>query len=274
MILLVASSKDPASMNIKERVLNKYPFAKTGEVYQENPLYSAEMNGKQIQLATLREEAVYAQNLLEHFKNVTLVIFLSRHSSQSGKPTLSVHTPGNFSDAGLGGLARTLSIAPAKAMGDALKALDGFRTEMKLNYDVSYECTHHGPSLDVPTMFIELGSSPKQWQDPNAAEAVAKAAVEAVINFQQSDQTAVLGIGGPHYNPKFTKMTLENEALFGHMISKHALPNVNTEILRQCLQKTQEKVSHAILDWKGITSKDKPQILAALAEIKLEYKKA
>ena len=78
---------------------------------------------------------------------------------------------------------------------------------MQLDYEVSYECTHHGPSLNVPTMFVELGSSPQQWSDTKAAEAVAKAAMQAIANFGVSEEKAALGIGGTHYNQQFTKMT-------------------------------------------------------------------
>jgi D-aminoacyl-tRNA deacylase len=273
MILVAASSKDMAGVNIAKQVLNNFPFSKTDETFQENPVYSAEINGKQIRLVTLKDESIYAQNLPERFSNPELVVFLSRHSSQSGKPTLSVHTPGNFANAELGGLPRTLSVSPAAAMHDALKELMRLKTEMRLDYEVSYECTHHGPSLNVPTMFVELGSSLPQWNDQHAAEAVANAAMTAIAEPQVSDKTAVLGIGGPHYNQKFTKMTLENDVLFGHIIPKYVLSHVDAEILQQCTEKTREKVDNAILDWKGITSKDKPKILQALTKIKLPYKK-
>ena len=273
MILAAYSSKDVAGINIAKQVMNNFPFIKTGETFQEKPVYSAEINGKQLLLVTLKEETVYAQNLPEHFPNPELVVFLSRHSSQSGTPTLSVHTPGNFGEAELGGLPRTVSVCPAAAMRDALKALAQYRTEMKLDYEVSYECTHHGPSLNVPTMFVELGSSPQQWSDTKAAEAVAKAAMQTIVNFKISEQKAALGIGGTHYNQHFTKMALNNEALFSHMIPKYALQHVDTETIQRCVERTKEKVRHAILDWKGIKSKDKPKLLKTLTELKLPYKK-
>jgi len=75
--------------------------------------------------------------------------------------------------------------------------------EMNLKYEVCYECTHHGPSLDVPTMFVELGSSPRQWKDSEAAEAVARGAMAAAST--ENSYPTVLGIGGPHYNMKFTR---------------------------------------------------------------------
>ena len=274
MILLVSSSKDTASTNIANHILQQYPFNKTNQTFQENPVYQAEINHKKVTCITLKEEAVNAQNLPENFPNAELVVFVSRHSSQSGTPTLSVHTPGNLAAAELGGLPRTLSVSPANAMCDALKALMRLKQEKRLNYEVSYECTHHGPSLNVPTMFVELGSSEKQWSDLTAAGAVAQAAMEAIADFGSSKQPAVLGIGGTHYNQKFTNMALDDEAVFSHMIPKYALFQVDAEILRQCVEKTLERVDSAVLDWKGIRSEDKPRLLKALKEANIPMQKA
>jgi D-aminoacyl-tRNA deacylase len=273
MILIVASNKDVASLNIKQQILNHYAFIKTEVAFQENPIYTADINGKNVTLATLSMESVNAQNLSEIFPDAQIIVFISRHSSASGKPTLSVHTPGNFAEAGIGGLPRRISVSPATAMSDALKALLHFKEELSLNYEVSYECTHHGPSLNVPTMFVELGSSAAQWSDSKAAEAVAHSAMSAIANFSTPANSAVLGIGGPHYNQKFTHMALASEAVFGHMIPKYAVSVVDSEMLAQCIEKTLEKVSLAILDWKGIRSQDKQKLLSSLQDVGLNFKK-
>jgi D-aminoacyl-tRNA deacylase len=272
-ILLVHSIRDVAGVNIARRILARYLFSKTKEVYQESPVYTAEISGKQVSFITLKEEAVNAQYLPEDFPNAQLVVFISRHSSQSGKPTLSVHTTGNFGEAELGGLPRTLSVAPALAMQTALKALYRLKQEMNLNYEVSYECTHHGPSLNVPVVFVELGSSELQWNDSTAAQAVGDAAMYAIANFSALAGSSVLGIGGTHYNQKFTRMALAGEAAFGHMIPKYAISNIDSAMLSQCVKKTLERVSLAVLDWKGITSQDKPKLLSVLQEIGLPFKK-
>jgi len=274
MILLVSSSKDTAGTNIAKHVLRRFPFNETDQTFQENPVYLADIAGKKVTYITLKEEAVNAQNLPQDFPNTQLIVFISRHSSQSGTPTLSVHTPGNFAGAELGGLPKTLSVSPANAMHDALKALKRLKDEMRLDYEVTYESTHHGPSLNVPTMFVELGSSPKQWNDLIAASAVGQAAMEAISSFGNSRQSAVLGVGGTHYNQKFSKMALDDEAVFGHMIPKYVIPYLDPTILRQCVDRTLEDVEMAILDWKGIKSGDKPQLLNALQKVGLPCKKA
>lgn len=273
MILLVASSKDIASINIKEQILKNYTFEECTERFDENPTYNADINEKKVTLITLNKESVNAQELPSKFPSVKLIVFISRHSSQTAKPTLSVHTPGNFAEAELGGLSKTLSVAPAVAMQTVLKALMHYREQLRLDYAVSYECTHHGPSIAVPTMFVELGSSPAQWSDCKAAEAVAHSAMTAIATFNGSNNSAVLGIGGTHYNQHFTLMALMGAATFGHMIPKYALSAIDVDMLRQCIEKTLEKVPLALLDWKGIKSEDKPNIISALESIGLPYRK-
>ncbi len=273
MILLVASNKDVASLNIKEQVLNHYPFRKIAEIFQHNPVYTAKIYNKTVNLVTLEEESVRAQDLPGKFPNAKLIIFISRHSSQSGRPTLSVHPTGNFGDAELGGLPRKLSIAPALAMQDALKALVHFKEQLNLKYDVSFEGTHHGPSLNVPSLFVELGSSSEQWRDSKAAEAVGHSVMAAIPNFSIHANSCVIGIGGTHYNQKFTLMSLSGEAAFGHMIPKYAVHLVDSEMLSQCIKKSLEKVSLAVLDWKGIRSEDKSNVLSSLETVGLPFKK-
>jgi D-aminoacyl-tRNA deacylase len=274
MNLIVASNMDIASLNIKTHILKNCQFQKTQQTYQENPIFTAEINGKKLTLVTLNEESVQAQYLPEDFPDAELIVFISRHSSQSGKPTLTVHVSGNFGAAELGGLTKTVSVAPAFAMQTALKALMQMKEKLALNYEVSFEVTHHGPSLDVPAMFVELGSSPLQWSDQTAAQAVAYAAVTATANPQTPANILVaIGIGGTHYNQKFTQLALTDKAVFGHMIPKYAVPIVDSELLLQCIQKTHEKVTVALLDWKGIKSQDKPSLLEALKTARLPYEK-
>jgi D-aminoacyl-tRNA deacylase len=122
-------------------------------------------------------------------------------------------------------------------------------------------------------MFVELGSSPQQWRDAKAAEAVAHAAISAISKFPKTETKAVLGIGGTHYNQRFTRMALDGEEVFGHMIAKYAIADVDAEVLRHCADRTLEKVECAVLDWKGIKSEDKPGLLKALDDVGLPYRK-
>ena len=261
LILFVASTKDTAGMNIAKQLIDHYNFEKVSETFHKNLVYTKTLHNKETKLFFVNTEIVDTQFLGDLFKP-QLIVFLSRHSSAKGIPTLSVHTPGNLSEAKFGGKPGKVSVSPAGAMKNALLEMAKLVNERELNYEVSYECTHHGPSLDTPTMFAELGSSPKQWKDTKAAEVVADAAVAAVS--EGSSCSVVLGIGGPHYNKKFTRMALSNQRAFGHMIPKYTLLEIDAEIIRQCIERTVKTVDSVVLDWKGIKGEHKPKIVAAL----------
>lgn len=273
MILIVVSNTDAASLNIRKQILTNYDFNEKQRQYQSNPDYEITIANRNIELITLNNESIHAQNLPDSFTNLELIIFISRHSSLSGTPTLSVHTPGNLAEAEMGGIPRKVSTSPPNAMREALKTMAKLKNEFKLNYQVSYEATHHGPSLDVPTMFTELGSSPKEWKDTKAAEAVAHAAMNAAQHFDSQPAKAVLGIGGPHYNEKFTRIALEKELAFGHIIPKYAVAKIDENILEQCIKKTSEKVETIILDWKGIKAEDKPSLINIITKTEVPYLK-
>ncbi|UCH70227.1 MAG: hypothetical protein JSV29_08395 [Candidatus Bathyarchaeota archaeon] len=271
MILVVASTEDAAGMSIAKQLIGHHNFEKSEEMFHRNPVYSRKMQNLEVKLVFVNEEIVNTQFITKFFRP-QLLVFISKHRSVSGRPTLSVHTPGNLAEAELGGSPRKVSISPASAMRNALLEMATAKQEMKLEYEVSYECTHHGPSLDVPTMFVELGSSLKQWRNQRAAEAVARAVVAAVA--KESRYTAVLGIGGPHYNEKFTRMALRTPTAFGHIIPKYAVPKVDAGILRQCVERTVESVESVILDWKGIKGSDKERLMATLNKIGVSIEKA
>jgi len=271
MILIVASTKDVASTNIAEKIIDHYEFEKTSESFQQNPLYLKRIKGREIKLAFINEETIWAQYITDHF-SPKLLVFVSRHSGIAGIPTLSVHTPGNLTEkVEFGGLPRKISVSPASAMKNALLEMVRLREEMSLNYEISYECTHHGPSLDVPTMFAELGSSTEQWKDSEAAEAVAHAVVFAVSD--QSKFPAVLGAGGPHYNARFTKIALSTPVAFGHIIPKYAIPQVDAEMVKMCIQRTFERVDRAVFDWKGMKGPDRERLATALKELGVPVEK-
>ena len=271
MILIVASNADEASTNIAQRIVELRGFRETDETFQGNPIYQKTIGNSDIKLVTIESESINAQFITDLFAP-QLLIFVSRHRSKSGIPTLSVHTPGNLTEeAEKGGFSKQISISPASAMKEALREMAHRVEEKQLVYKVSYECTHHGPSLNVPTMFAELGSGPTQWRDAEAAEAVAHSAIAAAT--RQTQYPTVIGIGGPHYNEKFTKIALNASTAFGHIIPKYAIGKIDADALRQCVKKTVEKVESAVLDWKGIKGEDKEKLIKAINTVGLKTEK-
>ncbi|MCS7120488.1 MAG: D-aminoacyl-tRNA deacylase [Nitrososphaerota archaeon] len=271
MSLIIASNLDVAALNIAKHLIEDYHFEKQDSIMFGNQYYAKSLNdGETLKLCFIDEESVNSQSI-QFPPDTRLVIFISRHKSESGRPTLSVHVPGNIGEQSLGGLPRKVSIAPASAMKEALKAMKEAHEEADLGYEVSYECTHHGPSLDIPTLFVELGSTMREWTSSEAAAIVAKGAIAAASN--RNISPTVVGIGGPHYNMKFTRMALETETAFGHIIPKYMVKVLDKDILMHCIQRNLEPVKKILLDWKGIEGKDKERLMRLVSDTNLEVQK-
>ena len=263
--LIITSKDDAASTNIATRLLEIYPFIETPERYRGHPVYSWRLHDKEIRLLTVNGELAYLQDLANK-SDVELIIFVSRHESRDNKPIFSVHVPGNFSKAEFGGLSRKVSIVPANAMRAALIEMTAQRTLLELEeFTVYYEGTHHGPSLDTPAVFVEIGSTPTEWNNPLAGEVVAHAAITAIKNTLKVE--GAVGIGGSHCNRRLTSISQDSNIAFGHIIPSYAFKWLTPELINQCIERTLEKNPTLVLDWKGIDRKDRGRLQEVLDNV-------
>ena len=196
----------------------------------------------------IKEDIIYAK--LNKVKEEHIV-FLSRHQSESGTKSLTVHMVGNFGDAKYGGKGRELCGALPKIGANYLRSLNEKNVSSGLSkqgFVVTMEATHHGPFTNKNCLFIEIGSSPMDWKNETAAKIIA----ETIINetFKENNDKIVIGIGGGHYTPDFTKIALTQKFSFGHICPKHMLGEMNKQLLNQMIIKSH--ASGVILDWKGL----------------------
>jgi len=233
---VVISTKDVASLGMAKFLREKY-FKETEKSFGDFPVYRYG-NAELIVIDTLH---IHAQWLEEAYPS-DLYIFASKHRAEKHVKTLSVHTTGNYGDALFGGYARTLSKAPALHMLSALKALKEERDRRGLPYDVTYEVTHHGPTFNTPTMFVEVGSTEEEWRDEEALKAAAEAIVKALEPYKA--EKVAIGVGAGHYAPDFTRLALEENVAFGHMAPKYVADLLDVPMLDQMLKKTVPGPSH------------------------------
>lgn len=157
------------------------------------------------------------------FVDPDLLVFVSRHSGETG-PLLTTHHTGNFGPAEFGGAADRLAAA---APGAITAVLDGFEAYAPDRYDVGLEATHHGPTdVDVPSLFVEIGSGEPQWRDQAAATAVAQT-VLSLRGIEPWAERSFVGFGGGHYAPKFTRIVRETDWTVGHIAADWGLDAVN-----------------------------------------------
>jgi D-tyrosyl-tRNA(Tyr) deacylase len=157
------------------------------------------------------------------------IVFPSRHRSESGIACLTVHPLGNLgASAEVGGEPGRLVPTAARLMVDALRAV--VEPAQALGISASYEATHHGPLLHQPGFFVEISDALSGVDREKAARSLADALRDLVED--PMDRVAV-GVGGGHYAPHFTELALGRRWAFGHIVPRHAVDDLTTEVLRQ-----------------------------------------
>jgi len=214
-------------------------------------------------IVTIEDRKIFHENLDEEIKDEMglkpeLAIFISRHTSKTGEPTLTVHPIGNYGKAEFGGKSRTLVKSSPRIMTELLRIMKRNADQEKLYHKVCFEVTHHGPYLSIPSLFIEVGSTEEEWNKKQPANVVAKTVLDLLKNYQYEKDTpddipVIVGVGGGHYAPRFTDVVLEKKAAFGHMIPRYQIEagNVDDEMLEKALEET-PNVSSAYLHRKSL----------------------
>jgi len=265
-VLVAACLKDPAAVNIAEKLINKHGFEATGRIYAGKPVFR---RGDVI-LAYIGVDALYAETLDRDFK-VEAVVFASRHESEGGKPSLTVHVPGNLTSmAEHGGKPKSLAWANPHMVRNALMELRSSVAKLALDrYAVSIEATHHGPTeLSVPAMFVEIGSSISEWKDDLAGEAAAEAVLSA--STKRASGLSAVGFGGGHYSRKHTDFVLGSEYAVGHCLPKYFFESFDLPVVNSAFRKTSGGCGTAIVDWKGVVGSARSTLIKALKEQDVE----
>lgn len=262
-ILIAACKNDLAATNIGNRLIEKYCFVETERKLAGLPTYQ---NGNLL-FVYLDTDDIYADNLDQEFQAET-IIFASRHRSESQEPTLTTHVSGNLtSEARFGGMPKRLAMSHPNMMKAALLSLVHSREALHLDqYQVSLEATHHGPTeLQIPSLFIEIGSSEKQWRDVSAAEAVADA-IYACATKPAAGEASV-GFGGGHYSPKLTKVNLEEDFSIGHILPKYFFDSFDQSMVRLAFDRTFGACTTGVIDWKGVKGPERKKLVELLERL-------
>ncbi|WP_276300301.1 D-aminoacyl-tRNA deacylase [Halorussus lipolyticus] len=247
MIAIVVSDADSASVHIGDHLLDladwetheddSRPDAEGGgTVYTREGFELREFDALHLEI---EETAEPFRDSTGHPEDPDLLVFASRHSGDTG-PLLTAHFTGNFGPAEYGGteggLAETCPNAHARL-------LDAFEEYAPESYEVGMECTHHGPSeVGVPSLFAELGSDESEWDDPEGARAVARGILD-LAGVAPHRERQIVGFGGGHYVPRFTRIERETDWAVGHIAADWVLdamgsPEQNREVIRRAFEES------------------------------------
>lgn len=207
-------------------------------------------------------------------EGVDWLLCLSRHKSESGKPCLTAHTPGNpAGTADFGGVPGHVGISNARLQSELIASLVKSRDELGLSIEVSVEATHHGPTeLGFPITFVEIGSAEQSWADPALGEAVARAVADSIAKQSASAPAKnALAVGGGHYPDKFTSLMASRQCCIGHIVPKYAMAaNRDPSIFRTCVERTLGGCSSIVVDWRGTPSSAKESLKSLSVSLGIE----
>lgn len=234
MYVVLFSSKDLASMNIFKHILSIEKWDAVGE-FKGEPVY----RNQTLYLVTNDEFHIYAEGIdREICTHLGMeprgLIVASRHKAVSGVPSLTVHPVGNFSEARYGGREGTLVLSMPGEMSYALRYL--LKKAQGSEYEITFEATHHGPHVSIPTMFIEIGSCQEQWVDEMAGKLIARTILG--IPSHKNSTMVLVGMGGGHYCPRHTDVVRKYNVDYGHIIPNWALKGASDEAILMAVKNT------------------------------------
>ncbi len=232
--LLICSEPDIPSVNMRKSLLKMAKWDMLGE-----DKFGTFESMNDMVIMTTPQLHIYDDTLVSRAEEfgikVDSVIVLSKHSAASGKPTLTVHPIGNYGENKYGGKAGELVPSDAHMMTETLrKIVEVNDTDI---YSESFEVTHHGPWMETPTYFIEIGSDENHWGDEHAADLLAKALLETE---PKEDYPILIGFGGGHYAPRYTEIATKFKADFGHMLPSYQMLEKTDEEVLAMAEKTAE----------------------------------
>jgi len=272
-VAIVASSRDSAGINISSNLIESFDFENIGEKFQYNEIFRYKNQKNHIvNLYEINDDLIFSENIDKKI-DADSFIFASKHRSKENTPSFAAHPIGNWDKADFGGEERKLCFSSAVLLKNLFLDLNKnfFLVKKEKNFQITLEATHHGPYLEKPAVFVEIGSTEKEWNDKLNGKIIAKTIMNA-LNNQNNNYKIAVGIGGPHYCFNLNKIVLRTDIAVSHICPKYMLEKLNEELIMKSIEKTNEKVDFVLLDWKGLGN-EKQRIVELLKNLNLEFKR-
>ena len=254
-MIILFSSKNIASANIAKHLIEEHGFSPNG---------TDEWKKDDIRLIDTKVELIL--DVPTDFETDCLVV-LSTHKSKNQDRMLTAHIPGNWGKAEMGGESEKLNIAA----GSRLKILfqEIAKEAERVGWKSSIEADHHGPTCEVPIIFVEIGTTETEWRDEEAGKAIANAVVRGMKRNETYE--TVFGVGGGHYPRLFTRLELESALAFGHMLPKYSVDTLTEDMFRQAIVRNAEKVAKVIISKDEVNARQREKIIGLCGKFGVKY---
>ena len=237
--LNLVSSGDIASTNQADELLKMCEWQELDPV-EGLPSYSF----KHARMWWMKDGCLWEDDLDKRWAEATgeiptEIIFPSRHSAASGNASLTLHP------------IRTMQVPEGETPEYGGKAADCPPPNPRIaawwrelnrvandltEFDLTLETTHHGPWIETPSLFIEIGSTDLTWGHMGAAKILAGIIYRGLgldggngLGQWNGNGRVVVTLGGGHYAPRGNLLASHEGIWLGHMLATYALPFVKNE---------------------------------------------
>lgn len=234
--LVLVSRADPASVSIRDALLGMRAWREVG-VFQGLPVRAhGEFLLAEVEPLHLECDLV-DRALRQAGFDFDALLFASKHRAESGKPALTVHPIGNYGQADHGGVPGRVSPTPPLLVSRILRRL---HAEVQgTRHAATLEATHHGPYVETPACFVEVGTDEAAWTDPGLASRVARAILASTEPTAGDAAPTLVWLGGSHYAPRAGDLVKASRLNVGHVVPGYALDRgVSPEALLDAVRGT------------------------------------
>ena len=113
--------------------------------------------------------------------------------------------------------------------------------------------------MSLPSFFVEIGSTEKEWTDPAAGLAIAQSVLSAV----PQDPVPLIGFGGTHYAARETEIALTSRGAFGHIAHTREIATLDETMIKAMMEKSGAVAAY--IDRKALNREDLNRLSGMLA---------
>tara|TARA_X000000368_G_C23005636_1_gene701042 strand:+ start:653 stop:1564 length:912 start_codon:yes stop_codon:yes gene_type:complete len=237
--LILVSGGDIASTNQADELLKMADWSEMSPI-EGLPAYSY----KDARMWWIKDGCLWEDDLDKRWLQATgekpsEIIFPSRHSAASGNASLTLHPIGTMQVPedqvpDYGGKAGDCP-PPNPRIAAWWREMNRVASDLS-EFDLSLETTHHGPWIETPSLFIEIGSTAETWGHKNAAKLLAGIIYRGLgldggsgLGNWNGEGRVVVTLGGGHYAPRGNLLASHDGIWIGHMLATYALPFTKDE---------------------------------------------
>ncbi len=181
---IIASKRDPAGITIHKALRELFSFSSSG-MFDGNQAFinqkeKKENESRKISLCLINAGLIESDELDKKI-GADIFIFASKHRSSSNTKSFAIHSIGNWAEAKAGGKLGVLCPSSAILQYEIFKSI---RKSGRAGYEITMEATHHGPYMEKPSIFVEVGSTEEEWNDPENGKIIANAIMQGIDQYR------------------------------------------------------------------------------------------